>query len=135
LDLILGGMALRRGRRASPTLYVGDALDFWRVLDLAAPYRLVLLSEMKLPGEAILEFTITPCGPEETELQQLSRFVPKGFAGLAYWYTLYFPHHWLFRGMLRTIARAVGKPLLEGPLPFMPELRWTCPIGNGASAD
>ena len=131
LDRIVGGMGLKRGRRASPDLYVGDALDFWRVLDLEAPYRLVLLSEMKLPGEAILEFTITPVGPEETELQQLSRFVPKGFAGLVYWYSLYFPHHWLFRGMLRTIARAVGKPLLEGPKPFIPELRWTCPIGNG----
>jgi uncharacterized protein YbjT (DUF2867 family) len=128
IDRIAGGMGLKRGRRASRTLYVGDALDFWRVLDLGAPYRLVLLSEMKVPGEAILEFTITPIGSEETELQQLSRFVPKGFAGIAYWYSLYFPHHWLFRGMLRTIARAVGKPLLEGPKPFTPELRWTCPI-------
>jgi uncharacterized protein YbjT (DUF2867 family) len=135
LDLILGGTALRRGRRASSTLYVGDALDFWRVLDLAPPYRLVLLAEMKVPGEAILEFTITPVGPDETELQQLSRFVPRGFTGLAYWYSLYFPHHWLFRGMLRTIARAVGKPILEGPLPYTPELRWTCPIENRASED
>jgi uncharacterized protein YbjT (DUF2867 family) len=133
LDRIAGGMGLKRGRRASPDLYVGDALDFWRVLDVSAPYRLVLLSEMKVPGEAILEFTITPAGPGETDLQQLSRFVPKGFAGLAYWYSLYFPHHWLFRGMLRTIARAVGRPLLEGPQPFVPERRWTCPIGNGNS--
>ena len=133
LDRIAGGMGLRRGRRASPTLYVGDALDFWRVLDVAAPCKLVLLSEMKLPGEAILEFTITPVGPEETELQQLSRFVPRGFAGIAYWYSLYFPHHWLFRGMLRTIARAVGKPLLEGPLPFTPESRWSCPLKNRGS--
>ncbi len=135
LDRIVGGMGLKRGRRASPELYVGDALDFWRVLDLSAPYRLVLLSEMRVPGEAILEFTITPVGSEESELQQLSRFVPRGFAGLAYWYSLYFPHHWLFRGMLRTIARAVGKPLLEGPQPFIPELRWTCPIGNQGSED
>ena len=134
LDRIIGGMGLKRGRRASPDLYVGDALDFWRVLDVNAPYRLVLLSEMKVPGEAILEFTITPAGPGETELQQLSRFVPKGFSGLAYWYGLYFPHHWLFRGMLRTIARAVGKPLLEGPRQFIPERRWTCPIGNGSSS-
>lgn len=130
LDRLTGGIGLKRGRRASPDLHVGDALDFWRVLDVAAPYRLVLLSEMKLPGEAILEFTITPAGSGETELQQLSRFVPKGFAGLAFWYSLYFPHHWLFRGMLRTIARAVGKPLLEGPQPFMPERRWTCPFGD-----
>jgi uncharacterized protein YbjT (DUF2867 family) len=135
MDRIMGGMGLGRGRRASPSLYVGDALDFWRVLDVAAPYRLVLLSEMKLPGEAILEFTITPVGSGQTELQQLSRFVPKGFAGLTYWYSLYFPHHWLFRGMLQTIARAVGKPLVEGLQPFIPERRWTCAIGSGGSKD
>jgi hypothetical protein len=131
MDRVLGGMGLKRGRRASSSLYVGDALDFWRVLDVAAPYRLVLLSEMKIPGEAILEFIITPVGSGETELQQLTRFVPRGFAGLVYWYSLYFPQHWLFRGMLQTIARAVGKPLLEGPRPFIPERRWTCPIGYG----
>jgi uncharacterized protein YndB with AHSA1/START domain len=130
LDRIMGGIGLGRGRRASPELYVGDGLDFWRVLDVVAPYRLVLLSEMKLPGEAILEFTITPIGSRETELQQLSRFVPKGFAGLIYWYMLYFPHHWLFRGMLRNIARAAGKPIVEGLQPFVPERRWTCPIGG-----
>jgi uncharacterized protein YndB with AHSA1/START domain len=135
MDRIMGGMGLRRGRRASPSLYVGDALDFWRVLDVAPPYRLVLLSEMKLPGEAILEFTITPVGSGQTELQQLSRFVPKGFAGLVYWYGLYFPHHWLFRGMLQTIAKAIGKPLVEGLQPFIPELRWTCPIGNGGNKE
>lgn len=132
MDRILGGMGLKRGRRASSSLYVGDALDFWRVLDVAPPYRLVLLSEMKVPGEALLEFVITPVGPGETELQQLTRFVPRGFAGLVYWYGLYFPQHWLFRGMLQTIARAVGKPLLEGPKPFIPERRWTCPIGYGS---
>jgi len=130
LDRLAGGTGLKRGRRASPHLYVGDALDFWRVLDVAAPYRLVLLSDMKLPGDAILEFTITPTGPGQTDLQQLSRFVPRGFAGLVFWYGLYLPHHWLFRGMLRTIANAVGKPLLAGPQPFLPELRWTCPLNE-----
>jgi len=130
LDRLAGGTGLKRGRRASPHLYVGDALDFWRVLDVAAPYRLVLLSDMKLPGDAILEFTITPTAPGQTDLQQLSRFVPRGFAGLVFWYGLYLPHHWLFRGMLRTIANAVGKPLLAGPQPFLPELRWTCPLNE-----
>lgn len=117
LDKIFGGTTLSRGRRDPQTLHVGDALDFWRVLEVSPPRQLLLLSEMKVPGEALLEFRIMPVDGA-TELRQISRFVPKGFAGLAYWYLLYFPHHWLFRGMLRTIADAVGKPLIMGPTPL-----------------
>lgn len=128
LDKVLGGTSLRRGRRHPSTLYVGDALDFWRVLDIQAPFRLLLLSEMKLPGEAILEFKITPLGHGRTELRQLSRFLPEGFPGLLYWYTLYPAHQWLFRGMLRTIAAEVGKPVLKGPERFTPKLESSCRV-------
>lgn len=125
LDKIFGGTSLSRGRRHPSILYVGDALDFWRVLEVAAPNRLLLLSEMKMPGEALLEFDITDLGNGQIELKQLSRFRPRGVAGLLYWYSLYPPHQWLFRGMLETIASAVGKPLLDGPRRFTPKLENT----------
>lgn len=128
LDRALGGMGLRRGRRDPVRLYVGDALDFWRVLDVAPPYRLLLLSEMKLPGEAILEFKITPWKDGESELRQLARFVPRGVVGILYWYSLCVFHRWLFKGMLKTIARAVGTPLLIGPERYTPRRSLTCRI-------
>ncbi len=128
LDKLFGGTSLRRGRRHPTALYVGDALDFWRVIETSAPFRLLLLSEMKLPGEAILEFKITPMGNGETELQQLSRFLPKGMVGLLYWYVLYLAHQWLFRGMLRTISRAVGMPVVSGPERFTPKIHSSCKI-------
>jgi hypothetical protein len=109
-------------------LHIGDALDFWRVLDLSPPLRLLLLSEMKMPGEAVLEFKITPLQEGEVELQQLSRFLPRGFLGLLYWYSLYPAHQWLFRGMLRAIAHAVGKPILKGPERFTPKIQPSCKI-------
>ncbi|MEN6441065.1 MAG: SDR family oxidoreductase [Syntrophobacter sp.] len=126
LDKVFGGTSLSRGRRHPSILYVGDALDFWRVLEVAAPQRLLLLSEMKMPGEAILEFEITDLGNGQTDLKQLSRFRPRGIAGLLYWYSLYPPHQWLFRGMLKTIADAVGKPVLGGPARFTPKLENRC---------
>lgn len=128
LDKLFGGTSLLRGRRDPRNLYVGDALDFWRVLEVSAPFRLLLLSEMKLPGEAILEFRICPLGRNECELQQVARFLPKGFLGLAYWYSLYGAHRILFKGMLRTIAREVGKPVTRGPERFEPGLNLVCRI-------
>lgn len=128
LDKLLGGTSLLRGRRHAAELYVGDALDFWRVLEVSAPFRLLLLSEMKLPGEAILEFKICPVGQNECELQQVARFLPKGVLGLLYWYSLYGAHRILFKGMLRTIAREVGKPLVKGPERFEPALHLVCRI-------
>ena len=128
MDKLIGGTSLLRGRRDPMTLYVGDALDFWRVLEVSAPFRLLLLSEMKLPGEAILEFKICPVGQGECELQQIARFLPKGFLGLLYWYSLYGAHRLLFKGMLRTIAREVGKPVVKGPERFEPNLHLVCRI-------
>ncbi len=128
MDKLIGGTSLRRGRRHPMTLYIGDALDFWRVLEISAPFRLLLLSEMKLPGEAILEFRICPVGQGECELQQIARFLPRGFLGLLYWYSLYGAHRWLFKGMLRTIAREVGKPVVKGPERFEPTLHLVCTI-------
>jgi hypothetical protein len=105
---------------------VGDALDFWRVLGVEPPHRLQLLAEMKLPGEAVLEFRLHPLSSGRTEFQQLSRFLPKGLYGILYWYSTYPLHRWIFKGMLQGIARAVGKRILEGPDRFAPRLEHVC---------
>lgn len=123
LDRLLGGYGLRRGRRHSLDIYVGDALDFWRVLEIRPCRRLLLLSEMKMPGEATLEFKILPAGRNRVELRQLSRFVPRGLLGILYWYSLYPFHEWIFSGMLTSIAKKAGKVILKGPDRFTPKLR------------
>jgi len=117
LDRLLGGIGFRGGRRHPTELRVGDALDFWRVLEVNPPHRLLLLAEMKLPGEAVLDFHILPRGEDTVELRQTARFLPRGLAGLAYWYSLAPFHHWVYRGMLKAIAQAVGKNILQGPEP------------------
>ena len=114
-DRLLGGIGFRVGRRHPEELDVGDALDFWRVLAVEPPHRLLLLAEMKLPGEAVLGFTLTGSGERGTELRQVARFLPRGLGGLLYWYALEPFHHWVYRGMLKAIARKVGKPMLAGP--------------------
>jgi uncharacterized protein YbjT (DUF2867 family) len=128
VDRLMGGIGFRRGRRNPVDLYPGDALDFWRVLEIEEPYRLNLLAEMKTPGEAILEFRIHPLGGGRTELQQLSRFLPKGLLGIIYWYLLYPFHKWVFKGMLRGIEETVGKPILTGPDRFAPRLEHVCTV-------
>jgi len=137
MDRLLGGVGLRRGRRDPHTLYVGDALDFWRVLDVQSPNRLDLLAEMKLPGEATLTFRLYPVGNGSTELQQLSRFLPKGLFGLIYWYGLYPFHQWVYTGMLKKMARAIQKPIRGEPERFAPRRQHIChfdPRGGGGTA-
>jgi uncharacterized protein YbjT (DUF2867 family) len=125
-DRIIGGVGLRRGRRHPDELFPGDALDFWRVLEVEAPMRLLLLAEMKLPGEALLEFRIHPVGENRTEILQLSRFLPRGLFGLLYWYGLYPFHQWVFKGMAKNMVRASGKPILEEPEKFAPGRHHVC---------
>jgi len=126
MDRLAGGVGLRRGRRHPSEIGIGDALDFWRVLEVKAPERLLLLAEMKTPGEALLEFQITPAGDDQVELQMLSRFLPKGLLGILYWYVLYPFHQWIFYGMLKSIARSIGRPIAAGPLRFTPKLPASC---------
>jgi hypothetical protein len=126
IDRLVGGIGLRRGRRHPKELYVGDSVDFFRVLEVTSPYRLQLLAEMAFPGEATLEFDVHPLKGGRTELQQLSRYLPRGISGLAYWYALYPFHQWVFSGMLRGIARAVGRPIVEGPDRFAPRRHHVC---------
>ncbi|MFC1534998.1 SDR family oxidoreductase [Thermodesulfobacteriota bacterium] len=128
IDRLVGGMGLRRGRADPNRLRPGDPVDFFRVLDVQKAERLSLLSEMKLPGEAILEFLLYRLKGEGTEIQQLSRFLPRGILGLVYWYVLYPFHQYIFKGMLRGIAQSVRRRIVEGPDRFAPRLPHICRI-------
>jgi hypothetical protein len=101
LDKLVGGVGLRRGRRSPNDLKAGDALDFWRVL-LADKKsgRLLLYAEMKLPGDAWLEFRMT-----DNTLYQTATFRPLGLWGRIYWYTILPFHGFIFPGMIRNITR------------------------------
>ncbi len=128
MDRLTGGVGLRRGRRHPSEIGVGDALDFWRVLEVEAPRRLLLVAEMKTPGEAMLEFKITPQAKGQVELQMLSRFLPKGLLGILYWYVLYPFHQWVFYGMLKAIATFIDRPIASQPERFTPKLSTSCAL-------
>jgi uncharacterized protein YbjT (DUF2867 family) len=100
MDQMIGGVGMRRGRRSLSEINAGDALDFWRVL-LASreERRLLLYAEMKLPGEAWLEFKI-----EKDELIQTATFRPKGLSGRLYWYAVYPFHGFIFNGLINKLT-------------------------------
>lgn len=123
LDRLIGGIGLRGGRRHPAYIYPGDALDFWRVLEIHEPKHLHLVAEMKLPGQATLEFDLLSLDESRTELRQLAKFLPKGLFGILYWYALRPVHRWLFKGMLEGIAHTTGKPILRGPKAMPPGLK------------
>lgn len=108
LDLLIGGVGVRRGRRDPDSLRVGDPLDFWRVEVVEPNQRLRLQAEMKLPGRAWLEFEVNPCEQGST-IRQTAIFDPLGVAGLLYWYGIYPLHQFVFAGMLRNLARAAER--------------------------
>jgi uncharacterized protein YbjT (DUF2867 family) len=101
MDRLSGGVGLRRGRKNDTEISPGDALDFWRVLyaDRGAK-RLLLYAEMKLPGEAWLEFKI-----ENEMLTQTATFRPLGLKGRLYWYSVMPLHELVFRGMIKRLTR------------------------------
>jgi uncharacterized protein YbjT (DUF2867 family) len=107
LDLLVGGVGVRRGRPSPEDLCVGDALDFWRVEAYEPERRLLLSAEMKLPGRAWLEFVVEPIQGGAT-IRQTAIFDPVGLAGLAYWYLVFPLHRMVFSGMLENIARTAG---------------------------
>jgi len=109
LDKLVGGVGLRRGRRDPDDLRVGDALDFWRVLVTASDrHRLTLFAEMKVPGEAWLEYEIRHEGRKPV-LVQTATFRPRGLFGRLYWYALVPIHFFIFSGMARAIAAGKTK--------------------------
>jgi len=109
LDLLVGGVGLRRGRADAEALRVGDTVDFWRVEALEPGRLLRLAAEMKLPGRAWLEFEVTPDGTGSL-IRQTAVFDPVGFWGQAYWYALYPFHQILFPAMLRRIGEVAARP-------------------------
>jgi uncharacterized protein YbjT (DUF2867 family) len=108
IDILWGGPGLRRGRRHPTNLVVGDYVDFWRVeqLDDAAFVR--LHAEMLLPGDAWLEWTITPTATGSV-LTQRARFKPRGLWGRLYWYSVAPFHVFVFPGLLRGIVRDAAR--------------------------
>lgn len=101
LDKLFGGVGLRRGRTHPNKIYEGDSLDFWRVI-LAdkKERRLLLFAEMRVPGEAWLEF----CIDDDDVLHQTATFRPRGLLGRLYWFTMLPFHYFIFAGMINKIA-------------------------------
>jgi uncharacterized protein YbjT (DUF2867 family) len=104
LDRVVGGVGLRRGRTSDVNISPGDVIDFWRVLlvDKLAK-RLLLYAEMKLPGEAWLEFKIIERNGKKN-LSQIATFRPNGLWGRAYWYLMFPFHLFIFKGMAQQIV-------------------------------
>jgi len=130
MDVVAGGVGLNRGRRSKDRLQVGDALDFWRVLDVKPPSKLLLLAEMRTPGQALLEIRIDPMGEDLCQITLLSRFLPKGLPGMAYWYLLYPFHQYIFTRMLRGMVKAAGLGLTAPPRRFTPKISRSCTPTN-----
>lgn len=100
MDKMVGGVGLRRGRTSIDTLNTGDALDFWRVLYANREEgRLILYAEMKLPGDAWLEFKIV-----NDKLIQTATFRPLGLMGRLYWYSVLPFHGFIFEGMIKKLV-------------------------------
>ncbi len=107
IDKLVGGVGIRRGRRHPDNLRIGDAVDFWRV-EAIEPERLVRLrAEMKLPGEAWIEWSIAADG-DGSRLHQRAIFYPRGLAGRAYWYALVPFHGLVFAPMAARLAATAG---------------------------
>ncbi|MEP0861978.1 MAG: SDR family oxidoreductase [Ignavibacterium sp.] len=105
LDKLAGGVGLRRGRTNKTEIHTGDTLDFWRVLAAdKQKKRLLLYAEMKLPGEAWLEFKIVE-RDGKNYLQQTATFRPKGLLGRLYWYSVLPFHYFVFDGMAENVVR------------------------------
>ena len=110
LDRLVGGVGLRRGRRDPDRVRVGDALDFWRAEAVEPDRHLRLRAEMRVPGNAWLEFQVTPRAGGGSDLVQTAFFSPRGLFGILYWYALYPVHQAMFSRMVRRIAALAEIP-------------------------
>ena len=104
LDKLVGGVGLRRGRRHPDEIWVGESLDFWRV-EALEPNRLMRLrAEMKVPGDAWLQFESLPQDDGKTLLRVNAYFDIHGVTGLLYWYSMYPFHKFIFDGLTSRLA-------------------------------
>ena len=115
VDRLVGGVGLRRGRRDRDTLYVGDALDFWRVEKVEPGRLLRLRAEMRLPGRAWLEWRLEPVDGGRTRFVQRALYAPHGLIGHAYWWAVAPFHAFVFGSMVRNIADAAGEAAVTAP--------------------
>ena len=113
LDKMVGGVGLRRGRRDPNKLAAGDALDFWRVEKIDRGSFLRLRAEMKLPGLAWLEFTVTAVEDNRSTLRQRAIFFPQGLGGRLYWFAVTPLHGIVFAGMARSMGKAAETHFAE----------------------
>lgn len=104
IDKLVGGYGLNRGRRTRHSLRVGDALDFWKVVDIKENRRLLLLAQMKVPGKAWLEFDI-----QDDVLIQTAHFFPRGILGRLYWYSVVPLHNLVFSNLAKKIVEHAQK--------------------------
>ena len=109
MDRAVGGPGLRRGRRDPKHVLPGEAIDFWRVEKVEHPNILRLRAEMKLPGQAWLQWEINEHASGNSLLTQTAMFEPKGLFGTLYWYSLYPFHQFIFTAMVRAIAKRAEK--------------------------
>lgn len=105
LDTLVGGVGLRRGRRHPEQLHTGEALDFWRVVDVEPGVSLRLFAEMKVPGDAWLSFVVEPVS-SGSEMTQTALFRPRGLLGRLYWWAMLPFHFAIFGRMASRIVRA-----------------------------
>ncbi len=115
MDKLVGGPGLRRGRRHPDQLVYGEAVDFWRVTRLRPDRTLRLRAEMKLPGEAELQFDVEPVDDHRCQLVQTARFRPRGLLGILYWYAVVPMHHFVFQSMITGIRNEAERDSDPGP--------------------
>ncbi len=121
IDRLFGGVGLRRGRRDPVEVRVGDALDFWRVEAIEPQNLMRLRAEMKVPGDAWLQFEVIPQDTQKSLLLQIAYFAPKGLAGLLYWYLLYPIHSLVFSGLINKLGVRAEK-VIENDAQFYSKL-------------
>ena len=110
IDLLVGGVGLRRGRRNPDEPSPGSTIDFWRVEAYEPDHLLRLAAEMKLPGRAWMQFEVERHGTGSS-IRQTAIFHPTGLLGATYWYAIFPAHSWIFGGMLRAIGKAAERQL------------------------
>ena len=115
LDRLAGGAGMSRGRTNPQGSREGDVIDWWRVQRVVPNRMLLLRAELKLPGDAWLQFEVVPQSGERTLLCSRAWFQPRGLLGEIYWYGLLPIHGLLFSGMMRSIKQAAetGPPALS----------------------
>lgn len=115
MDKIVGGVGLRRGRRNPDELHTGEVLDFWRVEQIDHGSFLRLRAEMRVPGSAWLEMTVTPADDGGSMYRQRAVFFPRGLGGRLYWRAILPFHGVIFSGMANriTATAATERPLVR----------------------